>query len=122
MQRVDTFTARAVACQFFDDLDTYELILAEESDGGGGRLEIQRPLSPTDDDLDLGQDTYCIVVHTGACHYGGIAAWKVDSTGLNIRLTDEAAQVFGTCQFRVVLPRDRTAEVEAAMRRIVNPI
>ncbi|WP_437317039.1 Imm10 family immunity protein [Sorangium sp. So ce385] len=54
------FKAKALVAANDPDLNTYVVILTEQSDGGGMRLEIQKSLSSNEQDRQLGLDTYCL--------------------------------------------------------------
>lgn len=89
------FDARAIAFLRDEDLEADVLALAEQEDGSGRRVELQRALVVTDEDRQLGMDTYCLVVETGATHYGGIEACTLDDGVLELRLSPEATEDLG---------------------------
>jgi hypothetical protein len=89
------FTARAIAAADLPDLDVFSVVIAENRDGSGRRLEIQRSGSFSAQDRKLGQDTYCISMDTGASCYGGISYWRLAEGRLEIRLDDNAANALG---------------------------
>jgi hypothetical protein len=89
------FTARALVATDLPDLNVFSVVLAENRDGGGRRLEIQRSTSFSEQDKKLGQDTYCISTDAGASHYGGISSWRLVENRLEIQLDAQAAMVLG---------------------------
>ena len=107
------FDARAVAFLPDGDLEAEVVVLAEQEDGSGRRVELQRPLVVTDDDRRLGMDTYCLVAETGATHYGGIESATFEDEVLELRLSPDAAHDLGVeSGFRIRLADPaRTAQV-----------
>lgn len=89
------FEAKAVSVMEDRELNTFFVILAEESDGDGSRLEIQKALSFDEQDKDNGMDTYCICTETGEACYGGIAFWDLSENRLEIKLESDAAEILG---------------------------
>ena len=101
---VKEFEVRAAAYERDLELGAAYLVLAEDDDGGGRRLEIQRSLAPDEQDRALGMDTYCLLDESGATHYGGIGAWRLGGGRLEIELTPSATSVLGTDGYRLTLP------------------
>lgn len=97
--------ARAVAFLRDEDLEVELLVMAEQADGSGRRLELQRPMTTTADDTRLGIDTYCLVNETGATYYGGVDAWSVDNDVLCLKLSAAAADTLGITDGYVILIR-----------------
>lgn len=87
-----------VAAEQLDDLNAYVVVLSEQADGTGERIEFQRALSFDDQDRELGQDTYCICVASGATTYGGVRACILSGLSLRLRLSPEAADELGSPQ------------------------
>jgi hypothetical protein len=71
---VTEFHAAAVGAEEMTDNNCYVVVLAEHSDAGGRRLELQSSLSYDEQEKSLGQDAYCLCTETGACHYGGVTS------------------------------------------------
>ncbi len=108
----------AGACTSFYDGSAYVrvLVLAEHPDGSGARLEIQRASSFDDQDRRLGMDTYCLVIGSGATHYGGVVHWLVDESDvLRIALDASAAEALDGPAIEVALRRDDVEVVMDAM-------
>ena len=59
----------------------------------GARFELQRATSFDKQDRALGQDTYCLSVHTGASVYGGVTCWLLAPGRLKLELSEEATDV-----------------------------
>jgi hypothetical protein len=108
------FDARAAAFLRDEDLEAEVLVIAQQEDGAGHRVELQRAFIVTDEDRQLGMDSYCLVAETGATHYGGVESWSVDDNVLELRLSPEAAQdlgVDGGYRIRLIGPSQSTIEV-----------
>ncbi|WP_437335069.1 Imm10 family immunity protein [Sorangium sp. So ce394] len=89
------FKAKALAVAEDPDLNTYAIILAEQSDGSGMRLEIQKSLLSNEQDRQLGLDTYCLCTEEGSTHYGGIVSWTLAHDSLEVELDAKAADALG---------------------------
>ncbi len=89
------FRARAVAALRDEELNIEMIVLAEAKDGSGRRLEIQRPIVVSNDDREIGHDTYCLVSESGAAYYGGVTDWSLADSELEVRVSDEAGEVLG---------------------------
>ncbi len=89
------FTARAIAAVDLPDLEVFAVIVAENRDGSGRRIEIQRSHSFSEEDRRLGQDTYCVSTTTGASCYGGVSSWCLKGDVMEIYMDDEAARCLG---------------------------
>ena len=85
-----TLRARAVFCGEVSD-GAVGVIVAEGESGEGARVELQRATCFDDQDRVLGQDTYCLSLHTGANVYGGVARWLLGPGRLKLELSQEAA-------------------------------
>lgn len=115
--------ARAVAFLRDEDLEVELLVLAEQADGSGRRLELQRPLTTTADDTRLGIDTYCLVNETGATYYGGVDAWSVDNDVLYLELSAAAANTLGITDgyvIRLVNGRESARDVSQGLKAILE--
>src|SRR6476646_4500799 len=91
MTTMPDLIATMVAAEQLDDLNAYVVVLYEQADGTGERIEFQRALSFDDQDRELGQDTYCICLTSGATTYGGVRACILSGPSLKLRLSPEAA-------------------------------
>lgn len=89
------FRALAIAAEALEDLGSFVVVLAERHDGGGRRLELQRALEVDPQDVERGEDTYCLVTEECAVYYGGVIAWSLVDKELKLELTPEAASVLG---------------------------
>ena len=100
----------AQACTFLDDesADVQALVIAELPDGSGTRFEVQRSGTFDEQDRTLGMDTYCLVMDSGATHYGGVIGWQVDEANvLRLTLDDRAATALATSSIEIALrPQD----------------
>jgi Immunity protein 10 len=114
--RMTEFVARAAAAWRDDDLGFDAFAAAENEDGSGARLDLQRGFEFDDQDRRLGLDTYCLVTEDGAVHYGGVRDWSLHGNSLEITLTRKAAQVLGVDGFRIRLPP--SADLDALARSI----
>jgi hypothetical protein len=74
---------------------TFVVLLLENRDGSGRRLELQRASDYSDQDRQLGLDTYCIVTETQATHYGGVTRCAVKQKAVEFWLTKKAAGALG---------------------------
>lgn len=97
------FLARAAAFVRDEDLEADILVLAEQEDGSGRRLEIQRSVTTTAADVQAGMDTYCLADDTGATHYGGVSGWSLDEDVVCLSLDSEAADALGTSEYLIRL-------------------
>jgi hypothetical protein len=101
--------------------DALLVVLGAEKDGGGERVEISRSVSFDEQDRALKLDTYCIATHDGATHYGGIAAWSVESGFVTLQLTPEACRVLGVDGgFEIGVPRESTDSLREWLARIID--
>ncbi len=117
-RRIDELVAKSASALELPELKVFAIVLAEEEDGGGKRLELQRSLSSDEQDQKLEQDTYCLSTHQGAVHYGGVESWELRPGSLELRLDAAAAEALGTARRLVVRfdPNQRTALGEALPR------
>ena len=117
------FDATAVAFVRDEEVDSAYLVLAENEDGSGERLEIQLSLTITDDDRRLGMDTYCLVNEGGATHYGGVEGWTLNGSVLDIKLDQDAAEelgVEGGYRIRLADPQKMAGEINVGLRAILG--
>ncbi|MCR9161951.1 MAG: Imm10 family immunity protein [Nannocystaceae bacterium] len=85
-----TLHAKAVFCGELSE-GVVGIIAAEEESGDGARVELMRATGFEEQDRALGQDTYCLSLHTGASVYGGVARWLLAPGQLKLELSEEAA-------------------------------
>ncbi|AZQ77829.1 hypothetical protein EJ997_11245 [Flaviflexus ciconiae] len=70
-----------------EELGFAALVIHDEESG-----DSQRPLSSSDQDRELGQNTYCLV-RGGATYYGGVSSYSFAGTTLSLSITSEAADI-----------------------------
>jgi hypothetical protein len=114
-----SFDASAVAFERDDGLNAQSLVLAEHPDGGGRRLEVQRPLQVDEQDVALGLDAYCLVTEEQATHYGGVLDWQIEESTLHLDLNEEASRAIGASGFRIAFPKSERATVQAALASLL---
>jgi hypothetical protein len=90
-----TLRVRAAAGTQLDELNTFAVVMAEEPDGSGNRIELQRALEFDEQDRSLGMDTYCTYVADGACQYGGIRKCVLNGNELLLEIASETASALG---------------------------
>ena len=84
------FTAHAVGViEPGDEVEVLSVGVAEHAAGDGLSLVFQGELESEP------EEGYCLVSHTGACWYGGVAAVSLRERRLRLALTREAARVLG---------------------------
>ncbi len=90
------FTAKGVGAAVLADVNTHVVVVAQDPDGdGGAKLEISRSLTHTQQDRELGQDTYCLCVNSGPTVYGGMLAYHLEGSILSIELDERAERELG---------------------------
>jgi hypothetical protein len=117
------FRANAVAAETLPEIETEFVIFAEQPDGSGRRLEIQRSLTCDAQDARLGLDTYCLVSGDGASYYGGIESWQVSADKTSLVLAAEAAATLGIdreVSILTSLTSEQAKTLEDAVRKIVR--
>jgi Immunity protein 10 len=119
---VTEFTAHAVGIVDATEFGADVLVMAEEQDGTGKRLEVSRATASTEQDRHLGMDTYCLVNENQATVYGGVTNWRCDAAQLFISLSDEANQTLGAVGGYVIRITDPTelALARDAVQRIID--
>jgi Immunity protein 10 len=118
---VTEFNAAAVGAEEMTDNNCYVLVLAEQSDGTGQRLEFQMARS-YEQDKTFGMDTYCLCTETGACHYGGVTSWTLieDQAVLIVTLNKAASKVLDVVGgFRIKVPHRDLPIVRESLHRIL---
>jgi hypothetical protein len=115
-----TFTAHAVAAEELRELYAFVVVLAEDPDGSGPRLELQKALSFDEQDRMLGLDTYCLCTEAGATCYGGVKAWTIGPDALEIRLDADAAETLGTPGFAIDFPPEEFAALRDGLTRVLG--
>ena len=116
------FTARILAVLRDEASQTEVLALGEEPDGGGRSIQIQRSLlEPDEQDVALGQDTYCLVLESGATFYGGVERWALEGRELVLVLSAEAQSALSIRSPISIQhgPQVDTEALEAGLRRLL---
>jgi hypothetical protein len=116
------FTAKFFAVEEMPDLNTLAVVLSENDAGSGERLEFQRALSFDESDVKIGMDTYCLVVSSGAAHYGGVLGWSVKERCLDLALDEAAVEELGlqqSVQIDLNVGAAGEAELIAGLQRIL---
>lgn len=117
------FTARHVSHQHLADADVTVLALTDETDGDGHSLVFQRAGTFTDQDRELGQDTYAVTTETGAISYGGVSSYELADGQLVLEFEPGAAQDLGLPQSTRValsLPDGELEELEAGFPEVLE--
>ena len=120
--RVVWFTARTVTAEALEDLGTFIVCAAENTDGSGQRLELQRALAFDDEDRRLGIDTYCISTDAGATCFGGITNWAVTRDIWIIDFDARASAVLNASGYRVrvELSDEKAREILKGFQRVLG--
>lgn len=90
---MERFMAKAIAGEEIEELNTFSVVLAENPNGSGIRVEIHRAITFDYSDRNTGMDTYCLCTEWGATHYGGVSCWEMDNNSLRIYLNAETCRV-----------------------------
>jgi hypothetical protein len=112
------FRARAGAFLRDDESRADIVVVAEQADGGGRRLEVTRGWDVDDQDRSLGLDTYCLCLEDGATTYGGVTEWSLEDARIRIRLDDDAARALAVDGFAIDISElpDRQQVAEGCRR------
>lgn len=86
------FVVGEAAVEALPDLDTFTVAFAERPGGRDRQLHLQVALKWHDQDVRLGQDTYCLVDKVGAAVYGGVVKCSVTGRELRLHLSPSAAE------------------------------
>src|SRR5262245_41342018 len=86
------FVARGTAVEESIEDQTFFVSLAEGVEGTGESITIAVLLQISQQDVDLGQDTYSVSNGWGQTVYGGINAFRIDSDRLTLYFSTKAAQ------------------------------
>lgn len=89
------FTATRVSRQRLDDAGLTIVGLTDKADGDGHSLIFQRSAVFTDQDRELGQDTFAVSTETGATTYGGLDSYLVRDRELLLEFEPDAARDLG---------------------------
>jgi hypothetical protein len=114
------FKACAVAAQEHRDINTFAVVLAEDRDGSGARLELQKALSVDEQDRRFEMDTYCLCTEDGATVYGGVESWTLSSNLLVINLNAQATESLGVQGFAVSFAAEEFALLKEALSKVLG--
>lgn len=93
------FTAHDVSVESSPELGVKIVGLAEQSTGDPGEcLLFQRALTFTQQDRELGMDTYAVSNRWGATSYGTVERYRVTEHVLELSLTPDGARDLGLPQ------------------------
>jgi hypothetical protein len=111
----------ATAVGLMREEDCEILVIAEDPQSTDGVLEVQRAFEFDEQDRQLGQDTYCLVVNAGPVHYGGVERWNATDGGVRVQLTPECAADLGIdTELEIHLPDpEHHAQVVDAFARLL---
>jgi hypothetical protein len=117
------FTARHAAYQSLDDVDVDVVGLSEDVDGGGRQLIFERARSFSDQDRELGMDTFAVTNETAATVYGAVTRYDVDDSVLTLDLTQEGADALGlprTAHIGLELDPAEKDDLVAGLRAVLD--
>ncbi|MDQ1305817.1 MAG: hypothetical protein QG671_1649 [Actinomycetota bacterium] len=109
-----------------DDTDVYVLGLRQSvvDDESLSLLFLECDDAESQQKIDLGMDTYCLVVDPGqATAYGGVLECEVTGRRLRLALTDETADELGLPsrpEFALDLTEEQLAMVRRGLRRVLT--
>jgi hypothetical protein len=99
--------------------------IAEDIDLRGWQLIFMRANSFDDQDVRLGQDTYCIVSgNQEGTAYGGVVAWSANGSILDFTFTLDAAQELGVAPDTAVTldgPEADVTTVVLGLEEVLGP-
>lgn len=118
----EAFVAMAASADTFEDLNAFVVCLAEDRDGAGRRVELQRALSFDEQDRRNGMDTYCLSNESGASHYGGVQAWTLKNGVLTLDLDPAASNALGVSGYEVELrgAQSEIRRISEGLRRVLS--
>lgn len=91
-----------------EDADTYVVMVGDQKPEPQEWLQLQRSLVEDDQDVELGMDTYCLVMSAGPVHYGGVTSCVLTEQTLRLELDQLAAQVTQTLAIELHLDLDKS--------------
>jgi hypothetical protein len=114
------FSAHAVAAVELPEYETFTVVLAENADGDGERLELHKAFSFDEQDRLLGMDTYCLRTEAGTT-YGGVTSWTLTQDALEVRLDEKTAALLGVeGGFLVSFPREYLQTLREGLGRVLG--
>ena len=107
------------------DLGFEAVVLADRTDMPSWQLEFQRPLDPDSQDRQLGLDSYCMVLPTGATAYGCLASASVSEQRLRLIFHPDRLRELGltdpTLELELALEADSLDEIVTGLRQVLGP-
>lgn len=107
------------------DLGYEAVVLADRTDMPTWQLEFQRPLDPDDQDRQLGLDTHCVVLPTGATAYGCLASASVSEQRLRLTFPADRLSELGltdpTLELVLALEAGSLDGLVAGLRQVLGP-
>jgi Immunity protein 10 len=120
---VTIFTARYVQFERLDDGDVDVLCINEDPEGAGRHLIFERAGSFSDQDCELGMDTYAVTNEHSATVYGVVSAYSLGDEALILKLTSDGSSALGlprTTRLGLKLPPGDLAQLRAGLRAVVG--
>lgn len=108
-----------------DDTDLYVLGIRESAEEAESWSLLFMECTDAEDEqeIELGMDTYCLVVDPGqATTYGGVLECQVTGNRLHLLITDEAAEELGVparLEFTLRLDEAHLTMVRSGLRRVL---
>jgi hypothetical protein len=121
---VEAFVVRRVSAVEMEDLNTFAVVLSDNLDGSGDVFELQKALSFGEQDIALGQATYCLSLPSGETHYGGVVAFALEPSSFTLDLTPVAGEIFGDERlvFPLELEEKEKQTLKSGLERIFSGI
>lgn len=88
-------TIQAISVGELTDIETFMVALYDNILMPRDWIEIQKSLSFDSQDVEQGMNTYCVVISSGATHYGGIRSCVLREGSLILRLSAAASEELG---------------------------
>jgi hypothetical protein len=117
------FTATRVSRQRVDDPGVTIVGLTDTPAGDSHSLIFQRSATFTDQDRELGQDTFAISTETGATTYGGLQSYLVGDRELLLEFAPDAARDLGlpnTTRVALALSGSELDELRAGLDELIE--
>lgn len=115
------FIAVAVAYRQDPAMEAEYLVLAEDRDGRGHTVEVQRSLShESDGDRTVGADGPCVVIDGGPTAYRCVERWAAAHSIVVIQLTKAGSDELGVTTIQIELPEEAEAETVSALQRLID--
>jgi hypothetical protein len=116
------FTVNEVAfAELPNDEEGIIVGLTEDLQRNENLLILSRAFAHTDQDRELGQDTYCLSVSSGATVYGGVKDCRIMGGVLTLQLSPKAAEALGVpehCRFLLNVDPDTVSRLADGFRKV----